>query len=123
VYLTVLVPACRSLQPPIPTGAAPSESVCKNAPKSAVTQGGCVVIDRAKGNCMACHEIAGTSLAGNLGPPLNYMKERFHDKKNLRAQIWDATAINPRTIMPPFGKHGILTDEEIDKVVEFLLTL
>jgi len=127
LYLTVLVPACLplllTLQPAMAAGAAPSDNICKNGPKDAVTQGGCVVIDRAKGNCMACHDIAGTSLAGNLGPPLNYMQQRFPDKAKLRAQIWDATAINPRTIMPPFGKHGILTEEEIDKVVKFLLTL
>jgi len=121
LYLAILLAACHTMQPA--AGAAPNDALCKKAPKDAVTQGGCVVIDRAKGNCMACHDIAGVSLAGNLAPPLNYMRERFSDKAKLRAQIWDATAVNPRTIMPPFGKHGILTEEEIDKVVEFLLTL
>lgn len=121
--LTVLLAACRTPQTVMAAGVAPNDALCKKAPKDAVTQGGCVVIDRAKGNCMACHDIAGVSLAGNLAPPLNYMRERFPNKKKLRAQIWDATAVNPRTIMPPFGKHGILTEEEIDKVVEFLLTL
>ena len=51
------------------------------------------------------------------------MKQRFPDKAKLRAQVWDATAINPRTVMPPYGRHKILSEEEIDKVVEFLLTL
>jgi sulfur-oxidizing protein SoxX len=51
------------------------------------------------------------------------MKARFPDKSKLRAQIWDATKMNPNTIMPPFGKNGILTDEQIDKVVEFIYTL
>lgn len=103
-------------------GAAPSEEQCKK-PEGTVMKGGCVVIDRQKGNCMACHAIEGVSLAGNIAPPLNYMQQRFPDKAKLRAQISDATVFNPNTSMPPFGKHGILTDEEIDQVVEFLLTL
>lgn len=104
-------------------GKAPSEDECKNPEGSAVLQGGCVVINRGKGNCMACHAIEGTALAGNIAPPLNYMKQRFPDKARLRAQIWDATAFNPNSSMPPFGKNAILTEDEIDKVVEFLMTL
>lgn len=103
-------------------GKAPSDEECKK-PEGAVMQGGCVVINRSKGNCMACHAIEGTTLAGNIAPPLNYVKQRFPDKARLRAQIWDATAFNPNSSMPPFGKNAILTEEEIDKVVEFLMTL
>ena len=103
-------------------GAAPTDEQCKK-PEGTVMQGGCVVIDRQKGNCMACHAIEGVSLAGNIAPPLNYMQQRYPDKAKLRARIWDATTANPNTSRPPFGKHGILTEEEIDKVVEFLLTL
>ena len=82
-----------------------------------------VAFDRKKGNCLACHQIAGGDLAGNIGPPLVAMKARFPDKAKLRAQIWDATALNPNTMMPPFGKHKILSESEIDDVVEFLYTL
>lgn len=107
-------------------GKAPEEKVCKDeeALKSAdaVTQGGCVVINRRKGNCMACHQIAGTSF-GNIAPPLVAMKQRFPDKAKLRAQINDARPFNPDTVMPPFGPHKILTQDEVDKVVEFVLTL
>ena len=103
-------------------GKAPSDDECKT-PEGAVLQGGCVVVNRSKGNCMACHAIEGTTLAGNIAPPLNYMKQRFPDKARLRAQIWDATAFNPNSSMPPFGKNAILTEDEIDKVVEFLMTL
>lgn len=103
-------------------GAAPTDEQCKK-PEGPVMQGGCIVIDRTKGNCMACHAIEGVALAGNIAPPLNYMQQRFPDKAKLRARIWDATAINPNTSMPPFGKNGILTDDEIDKVVDFLMTL
>jgi sulfur-oxidizing protein SoxX len=51
------------------------------------------------------------------------MKARFPDKAKLRAQIFDATKNNPNTIMPPFGKHRILTEQELDAVVEWVLTL
>jgi sulfur-oxidizing protein SoxX len=51
------------------------------------------------------------------------MQARFPDKARLRAQIWDPTISNPNSIMPPFGLHGILSEDEIDKVVEFVHSL
>jgi sulfur-oxidizing protein SoxX len=30
---------------------------------------------------------------------------------------------NPNTMMPPFGRHEIMTEAEIDKVVEFIHSL
>jgi sulfur-oxidizing protein SoxX len=30
---------------------------------------------------------------------------------------------NPDTVMPPFGKHRILTGEEIDLIVDYIQTL
>ena len=41
----------------------------------------------------------------------------------LREQIWDATIANPNTIMPPFGKHRILTEKEVDLITEFVYSL
>ena len=82
-----------------------------------------VAFDRKKGNCLSCHMIAGGDLPGNIGPPLIAMKARFPNKADLRAQIWDATEKNPNTIMPPFGKHRILTEKEVDLVTEFIYTL
>jgi len=93
------------------------------AEKSAVEQGKELAFHRKKGNCLACHKIAGGSLPGNIGPELVNMKARYPDKSKLRAQIWDATANNPNTIMPPFGKHKMVSEEDIDKIVEFVLTL
>lgn len=88
-----------------------------------VDQGREVAFDRKKGNCLACHQIEGGDLAGNIGPPLVAMKYRFPEKAKLRAQIWDPTLTNPDTIMPPFGLHGILTEAEIDKITEFVYSL
>lgn len=90
---------------------------------SAVEQGKEIAFDRAKGNCLACHQIEGGELPGNIGPPLVAMKARYPDKSKLRAQIADATEKNPNSIMPPFGRNQILSESEIDKVVEFIYTL
>jgi sulfur-oxidizing protein SoxX len=79
-----------------------------------------------KGNCLACHAmptVPDAESAGMYGPPLIAMSARFPDKAKLRAQIWDATAFNPATTMIPFGKHGVLTEAEIDKVTDFVYGL
>ena len=90
---------------------------------SVLEQGKAVAFDRKKGNCLACHQIAGGDLPGNIGPPLVAMKARYPDKSKLCAQIWDATKINSNSIMPPFGRQQILSESEIDKIVEFIYTL
>ncbi len=93
------------------------------ASADALSDGKTVAFDRKKGNCLACHMIAGGDLPGNIGPPLIAMKARFPNRADLRAQIWDATAKNPNTIMPPFGKHRVLTENEVDLVTDFIHSL
>ena len=88
-----------------------------------IAQGRDLAFERRKGNCLACHSIEGGELAGNYGPPLLMMKARFPDRSDLRAQIWDAGVRMPSTRMPPYGRHRILTEDEIDLVVDFILTL
>ena len=90
---------------------------------SALKEGKQLAFDRKKGNCLACHMIEGGELPGNIGPPLIAMKARFPDKKTLRDQIYDARIKNPNTIMIPFGPHGVMSDEEIDKVTDYIYTL
>lgn len=82
-----------------------------------------IAFDRKLGNCLACHMIAGGDMAGNIGPPLVAMAARFPDKAKLRAQIYDPRVANPNTIMIPFGPMGVMNDDQIDKVVEFISTL
>jgi len=82
--------------------------------------------DNKKGNCLACHAMPTAADAvspGTIAPPLVSMKARYPDKAVLRAQIWDATKANPNTSMPPFGKHKILTEQEVDKVTDFIYGL
>lgn len=93
------------------------------ADDSAIAAGKKIAFDRTKGNCLACHMIEGGELPGNIGPALVAIKARFPDKAKLRAQIWDSTRSNPNSIMPPFGRHEILTESEIDKVVEYIYSL
>jgi sulfur-oxidizing protein SoxX len=79
-----------------------------------------------KGNCLACHAMPtqpDAVSAGMYGPPLIAMSARYPDKAKLRAQIWDATKANPATSMIPYGKHGVLTEAEIDKVTDFVYGL
>ncbi len=88
-----------------------------------VAEGKKIAFNRKLGNCLACHQIPGGDAPGNVGPPLIAMKARYPDKAKLRAQIWDASAANPDTVMPPFGRHSILTEKQIDAVVEFIYSL
>jgi sulfur-oxidizing protein SoxX len=82
--------------------------------------------DSRKGNCLACHAMPGDPKAitsTNIAPPLVMMRERFPDRKKLYAQIWDPMRANPDTAMPPFGRHHILSDEEIERVVDYIYGL
>ena len=99
---------------------APSIAV---ADESLVAEGKKIAEDRKKGNCFACHDYKDAHLAGNIGPPLVAMKARFPDKAKLRAQIWDASKTNPNSMMPPFGKHEVLTEKEIDALTEWAWSL
>lgn len=95
-------------------------------PKKQLTpaqEGKQIAFDTKKGNCLACHMIEGGETPGNIAPALIAMQARFPDKAKLRAQIWDATVANPATSMPPFGRHQILTEEEIDRIVAFVYSL
>ncbi len=85
-----------------------------------------LVFNNRKGNCLACHgmpTVPDAVSTGLYGPPLIAMSARFPDKAKLRAQIWNAMETNPATTMPPFGKHGVLTEAEIDKVTDFIYGL
>lgn len=97
------------------TGAAAAQS-------PSVAVGEKLAFDRSKGNCLTCHDIKGGDAPGNIGPQLSNMKARFPDRKQLAAIIYDETKRNPQTVMPPFGRNLILTDQDINNVVDFLYT-
>jgi L-cysteine S-thiosulfotransferase len=85
--------------------------------------GQALAFDRAKGNCLACHSMKGGDVPSNVGPELSDMKMRFPDRSTLYAIINDEEQRNPETVMPPFGKHLILTRQEINEIIDFLYTL
>jgi len=88
-----------------------------------VEEGKSLTFDRKKGNCLACHYIAGAVSPGNIGPALAGMKARYPKKEDLRARIWDVTEFAPEAMMPPFGRHKILSEDEITKITEYIYTL
>lgn len=79
-----------------------------------------------KGRCIACHRVpegAGPATRSDFGPALDGARTRALGRDALRAAIEDPTRANPSTVMPPYGRHRILTPEEIDRVVEYLHAL
>lgn len=84
--------------------------------------GEALAFDRSKGNCLTCHDIKGGDSPGNVGPPLADVRSRYPDRKELAAIIFDETKRNPLTVMPPFGRNLILTQQEIESVIDFLYT-
>ena len=78
--------------------------------QSTVAEGEKLAFDRGKGNCLTCHAIKGGEYPGTLGP-------------ELVAILFDETKRNPQTMMPPFGRNRLLTDQEIGAIVDFLQTL
>ncbi len=83
-------------------------------------------LDPRKGNCHACHPIPNSKTipgAARVGPDLAAIKDRYRDRDRLRAAIWDLSLTLPNTVMPPYGKHRILIEGEIDAIVRYLETL
>ncbi len=93
------------------------------AAQSAADEGRKVAFDRGKGNCLTCHDIKGGDLPGTIGPALRDLKSKYPDRNDLVAIVTDETKRNPLTVMPPFGRNRILTEQEISAVVDFLQTL
>ena len=91
--------------------------------QSAVDEGRKLAFDRSKGNCLTCHAIKGGDLPGTIGPELVDIKSKYPKREDLVAILHDETQRNPLTVMPPFGRNRILTEKEINAVVDFLQTL
>jgi sulfur-oxidizing protein SoxX len=90
-----------------------------------VASGRQLAFEIAKGNCPACHMFPGDPGAdtlANIGPPLLAIRSRFPDRAQLRGRLWDPMQTNPNTVMPPFGKHRILSSDEIELIIDYLYT-
>ena len=116
----------------------PDQNQCRNLWQQQVRlkpeiAGWCLIIDQAKGNCIACHSLSNGSkplpwpeklyVAGNIAPILQSAPHQFSDRVALKQLIYDATNKFPNSNMPLYGKHKILEDQEIDLIVSYLMTL
>jgi L-cysteine S-thiosulfotransferase len=109
----------------LPLGAALTAALLSGSAASAQSTalpGQALAFDRNKGNCLTCHDIRGGDSPGNVGPSLADMKKRFPERAELAAIIFDETKRNPLTVMPPFGRNLILTNQEIESIIDFLYT-
>ena len=124
VYWNSVLIDCRPLQALLTamTIASLTGSTAASA-QSQAAEGQKLAFDRAKGNCLSCHEIKGGDLPGTIGPPLKDIKSKYPDRSDLVAILTDESKRNPQTAMPPFGRNRILTEEEIGAIVDFLQTL
>ncbi|MFT7289040.1 MAG: sulfur-oxidizing protein SoxX [Halieaceae bacterium] len=104
-------------------GSAPAHALEPAVDQAALDAGRAVASDRSRGNCYSCHMAAGAEMVGNGGPPLLQMKLRFPERAVLRAQIADPRVRNPNTVMPPYGAHGILSDQELELLVDYIHSL
>jgi len=105
--------------------------------KGDAARGRAIVANRQVGLCLLCHSgpFPEERLQGNLAPDLRGAGKRWSEAQ-LRLRIVDASRLNPATIMPPYYRierlhrvaapfrgKPILTAEQIEDVVAFLVTL
>jgi sulfur-oxidizing protein SoxX len=107
------------------------------ADDGAVARGRAIVVDRFVGLCLLCHSgpFPEERFQGNLAPSLAGVGARLSPDE-IRLRIVDASRFNPNTIMPPYFRteglervapafrgKTVLTAQQIDDVVAFLVTL
>jgi sulfur-oxidizing protein SoxX len=93
--------------------------------------------NRKKGNCLACHSmpIPEQAFHGNIGPDLKGISSRYSEGE-LRLRIVNPKVLNSETIMPAFYKADgfnrvmkkfvgktIITAQEVEDIVAYLMTL
>jgi L-cysteine S-thiosulfotransferase len=105
--------------------------------KGDAARGRGLVADRNVGLCLLCHRgpFPEVRLQGTLAPDLRGAGARLNEGQ-LRLRIVDSSRVNPTTIMPPyyqiegltrvapaFKGKPLLTAEQIEDVVAYLVTL
>jgi cytochrome c oxidase subunit 2 len=79
--------------------------------------------------CVGCHTVAGTQANGKVGPELTHIAGKKDiagvlspvNEENLTKWVSDAPSVKPGIVMPKF--KGVLTDQQIHDIVQWLLTL
>ena len=85
-----------------------------------------LAFDRSRGGgCLACHVMGPKTpeVPGNVGPDLSEIGKAGRTDQWLFNYVFDARVYNPKSVMPPWGKHGFYSDAEIRDMVAFLKTL
>jgi sulfur-oxidizing protein SoxX len=100
-------------------------------------RGKAIVASRQTGLCLLCHSapLPEEKFQGTIGPDLKGAGSR-NTEGQLRLRIVDSSAVNPGTIMPAYYRldglervapafrgRTVLTAEQIEDVVAFLMTL
>jgi L-cysteine S-thiosulfotransferase len=124
-FLVSTAAASDALPPPL-TGTAGDSAAGRN-----------IVLDRHVGLCLLCHSgpFPEERFQGNLAPDLGGVGTRL-SAAEIRLRIIDASRVNPGTIMPPYFRteklervapayrgKTVLTAQQIEDVVAFLVTL
>jgi sulfur-oxidizing protein SoxX len=127
--------AAQELRPYTVTGDAIAHSLT-GAPGDA-ERGQKIVTNRQVGLCLLCHSgpYPGERFQGTMAPDLSGAASRWNEGQ-LRLRIVDASRFNPDTIMPPYYRldglnrvapnfrgKTILSAEQIEDVVAYLMTL
>ncbi len=100
-------------------------------------RGRAIVVNRQVGLCLLCHSgpFPEERFQGNLAPDLKGAGSRWSEGQ-LRLRIVDPGRVNPSTIMPAYHQteglarvapayrdKSVLSDQQIEDVVAFLMTL
>jgi mono/diheme cytochrome c family protein len=88
----------------------------ESGPSSAGVQRGQHLFDTL--GCTGCHMVNGKG--GRVGPDLSDEAAKGHSRSWLTTQIRTPKANDPQTIMPAYGS---LSDEQVNDLVDYLLTL
>ncbi|MBI3716648.1 MAG: sulfur oxidation c-type cytochrome SoxA, partial [Betaproteobacteria bacterium] len=77
------------------------------------------------GGCVACHVMGSATpeTPGNVGLDLSTIGTAGRSDAYLFDYIYDPRRINPVSIMPPWGSHGLYSADEIRDIVAFLKSL
>ncbi len=133
--LAAIVAACCLL----PAGARGQDAIPERltGARGDAARGRAIVVNRQVGLCLLCHSgpFPEERFQGNLAPDLTGAGRRWSEGQ-LRLRIVDSSRINPLTIMPAYHRteglarvapawrgKPILSAEQIEDVVAFLMTL
>lgn len=126
VSIVAASPALYAQAPAAPTGTGTTPATITQTTAQTIAKGRAIFLDERKGNCAACHKApndAAIKTKSTIGMALEAVKARYPERAKLRDAIWDLSKTVPNTIMPPYGKNRILSDNEIDALVAYLETI